>query len=325
MTGLPRHLAEALRPVQVDVAALTARAGQHELRADSRTELRRLLSAALYDRLHTGRGGWRPGTPRELTDEAFEARLRAVVPHRHTTVATSVDEVSDGAVVVRLDGVRVRLPVSDVDTVAAGQDVLLRVDCVRPRLSPGFLLVNGSAGHGLGDGPVLRVYVNVQLPEAAPEVLGVTLAALERLAVPYRAKITSVRAALPRRDAAVVYLGRRAWHAVTVVAAAVQHTAGRGDEVSPYTRRLGPGLSTAWEPGDARPGYRGLSFGEHRSLVISNALTEHANKAYPSLESAIENEFRAAGIDYRAPFRNVTSPDLTDVLAARSTESLEYS
>jgi hypothetical protein len=316
MTSLPHHLVEALRPVRVDIAALTARAGRHELRADSRTELRRLLSTALYDQLHTGRGGWRPGTTRELTDEAFETRLRAAVPHGYTTVTTSVDEVSDGAVVVTLDGVRVRLPVSGVDTVAAGQDVLLRVDCVRPRLSPGFLLVNGSAGHGLGDGPVLRVYVNVQTAEAAPEVLGVTLAALERLAVPYRAKITSVRAGLPRRDAAVVYLGRQAWHAATVVATAVQPIAGRGDEVSPYTRRLGPGVSTAWEPADARPGYRGLSFGEHRSLVISTALVEHAKNPSLPPESAVEKEFSAAGIDPEAPFRDVTSPDLTDILTA---------
>lgn len=325
MTSLPHHLVEALRPVRVDIAALTARAGRHELRANSRTELRRLLSTALYDQLHTGRGGWRPGTTRELTDEAFEARLRAAVPHGHTTVATSVDEVSDGAVVVTLDGVRVRLPVSGLDAVAAGQDVLLRVDCVRPRLSPGFLLVNGSAGHGLGDGPVLRVYVNVQTAEAAPEVLGVTLAALERLAVPYRAKITSVRAGLPRRDAAVVYLGRQAWHAATVVAAAVQRIAGRGDEVSPYTRLLGPGVSTAWEPADARPGYRGLSFGEHRSLVISTALVEHAKNPSSSPERAVEKEFSAARIDSRAPFRDVTSPSLTDTLTAHSTDILRNS
>lgn len=316
MTRLPHELVEALRPVQVDIAALTARVGQHEPRADSRTELRRLLSRALYDQLHTGRGGWRPGTHRDLTDEDFEARLRAAVPHDHTTAATSVRAVSEGAVVVTLDGVRVRLPVSGVDTVAAGQDVLLQVDCVRPRLSPGFLLVNGSAGHGLGDGPVLRVYINVQTADAASEILGATLAALERLAVPYRAKITSVRAGLPRRDAAVVYLGRHAWHAATVVAAAVQHVAGRGDAVSPYTRRLGPGVSAAWEPADTRPGYRGLSFGEHRSLVISTALVEHAKNPSLPPESAVEKEFRAAGIDPEAPFRDVTSPNLTDILTA---------
>jgi hypothetical protein len=86
--------------------------------------------------------------------------------------------------------------------------------------------------------------------------------------------------------------------------------------VSPYTRRLGAGVSAAWEPADRRLGYRGLSFGEHRSLVISTALLEHAKNPSASLESAIEKEFSAAGIDPRAPFRNVTSPDLTDRLAA---------
>jgi hypothetical protein len=314
-------LVEALRTVRVDIAESTARVGEHEIRADSPHELRRLLSTALYRELHTGQGDWRPGTSRDLVDEAFEARLRVAVPHSHTLVAASVGEVVDGVVVVELDGVRVRLPVADVAGVAAGQDVQLQVGCVRPRLSPGFLLVDGSAGPGLGDGPVLRVYVNVQTADAAPEVLGVTLEALERLAVPYRAKITSVRAGLPRRDAAVVYLGRRAWHAAAVVADAVAHVAGRGEEVSAYARRLGPGVSMAWEPADTRPGYRGLSFGEHRSLVISTALVENAKNISLSPEAAVVEQFTIAGTDPRAPFRDVTSPDLTDTLTAAPTRS----
>jgi hypothetical protein len=203
--------------------------------------------------------------------------------------------------------------------VAEGQDVLLQVDCVRPRLSPGFLLVDGSAGHGLDDGPVLRVYVNVQTADAAPEVLAETLGALERLAVPYRAKITSVRAGLPRQDAAVVYLGRRAWHAAAAVATAVRRVAGRGEEVSLYTRRLGHGVSMAWEPADPRPGYRGLSFGEHRSLVISTALLKNAKDLSASPESAAMKEFTIAGLDPRAPFRNVTSPKLADTMTAAPT------
>lgn len=313
---IPGQLVSALRSVRVDIATCTATAGQRELRADSPLELRRLLSTALYDQLHAGRGEWRPAVSRELVDEDFEARLRGVVPHSHTLVVASVREVFDGGVVAALDGVRVRLPVSDVDTVTVGQDVLVRVDCVRPRRSPGFLLVEGTAGHGLGDGPVLRVYVNVRTADAAADVLGATLETLERLAVPYRAKVASVRAGLPRRDAAVVYLGRRAWHAAHVVAAAVQDVAGRGDPVSSYARRLGPGVSMAWEPADHRPGYRGLSFGEHRSLVLSTALLDHAKAPSSSPESAVEKEFVLAGIDPHAPFRNVTSPDLADTLTA---------
>jgi hypothetical protein len=317
VTSLNRRLVEALAPVRVDLAALTAHVGDHELRAGSPDELRRLLSAALYDRLHAGRGEGRPDAPQDLTDTDFEARLRTAVPHGHTRVAASVGATDGDTVVVTLDGVRVRLPASGAEALAVGQHVL-QVDCLRPRLSPGFLLVDGSGGYGLDGGPVLRVYVNIATAEAAPEVFGVTLRALERLAVPYRAKITSVRAGLPRRDGAVVYLGRRSWHAATVVAAAVQHVEGRGEAVSPYTERLGPGVSAAWEPTDGRLGYRGLSFGEHRSLVISTALLEHAKNPATSPEIAVANEFGVAGIDPRAPFRDVTSPDLTDILQAAS-------
>lgn len=323
MTRPARPLVEALRSTRVDIATSTAWIGSHEVRADTPEDLRLQLATALYDQLHAGRGEWRPALRREFTDEPFEARLRAAVPHSHTLVATSVRAVFDGQVVVTLEGVRVRLPVTDVDTVAAGQDVLLQVDCVRPRRSPGFLLVEGPAGPGLDDGPVLRVYVNVQTAEAAPEVLGATLHALARLDVPYRAKFTSVRAGLPRRDAAVVYLGRRAWHAASAVAAAVAPVAGRGDQVSRYARRLGPGVSAAWEPVDPRPGYRGLSFGEHRSLVISTALLKQAKNSLLSLENAVEKEFSAAETDPRAPFRNVSSPDLID--AFESTATVRFS
>jgi hypothetical protein len=165
------------------------------------------------------------------------------------------------------------------------------------------------------------VYVNVRTADAAPEVLGATLEALERQAVPYRAKITSVRAGLPRRDAMVVYLGRRSWPAAAVVADAVAHVAGRGEEVSPYTQWLGPGVSMAWEPADTRPGYRGLSFGEHRSLVISTALVESAKNISLSPETAVAREFTIAGTDPHAPFRDATSPDLTDTLTAAPTRS----
>ena len=94
MTSLNHRLVEALAPVRVDLAALTAQVGDHELRAGSPDELRRLLSAALYDRLHAGRGERRPDAPQDLTDTDFEARLRTAVPHGHTRVASHTKAVS---------------------------------------------------------------------------------------------------------------------------------------------------------------------------------------------------------------------------------------
>lgn len=309
-----RRLLDHLRQVRVDLATLTARVGDHELTATSPDELRRLLSAALYDRLHAGRSGGPPATSRDLTDEDLEERLRAVVPHTRTRVTTSVTGTAGDTVVVTLDGVLVRLPVSGAAGLATGAHVELLVDCVRPRLSPGFLLVDGSAGHGLDNGPVLRVYLNVRSSCAAPAVLGATLTVLEGLGVPYRAKMTSVRVNLPRRDAAVVYLGRHAWHAAARIAAAVGPVGGRGEEVSPYTEPLGSGVSVAWEPTDRRPGYRGLSLGEHRSLVVSTALVEYSRNPTSSLERMLTNEFDTAGTDPRAPFREMTSPELGNIL-----------
>ncbi|MEV4319547.1 T3SS effector HopA1 family protein [Actinocrispum sp. NPDC049592] len=313
ITTVPAALAEALRSADIDPVRLTARFGDRRVSAGSPAELRGKLASALYDMLHVGRdkpGGQRP---RDHQDEDFESRLRSVVPHAHTLAPASIVDHSPatGIATVELAGVRVRLPVSG--TPRAGQHVLLKVDCVRPRLSPGFLLVEGSAGNGLGDGPILRVYMHLADARHAVRLWSAVLGRLELLAVPYRAKITSTRAGLPRRDGLVIYLGPRAWHAAREVAAAVADLPGLGRSISLYASPLGPGVATAWEPDDSRAGFRGRSFGEHRSLAIATGLLAHAQDPSICLEARLTAALTAANIVAGRPSHNTTSPSLPDI------------
>ncbi|MEV6861386.1 T3SS effector HopA1 family protein [Streptosporangium subroseum] len=65
----------------------------------------------------------------------------------------------------------------------------------------------------------------------------------------------------------------------------------RGEEVSVFCRRIGPGVAIAWEPDDARPAMRGLSFGQHRAGVLAQALLDRlaadSDAAHPEVGSCL--------------------------------------
>ncbi|MGI5271713.1 T3SS effector HopA1 family protein [Nonomuraea sp. CA-218870] len=292
--------------VAADLASATV--DGREVTASGPKALRKALADALYEAFHTG------GTPKEDQprrppgDPAFEQVLRAMVPHPGTRVLAPVEPGAPD--VVRLGGVRVLIP--EQDTAAggeAGQTRWVTLPSVMPALSPGFLLVNGSAGHGLDEGACVRVYAAAERPDAAPGLWGAILARLEELGLRYRAKVLSIRGHYPRRDSIVVYLGPRSWHAVPEIARAATAAGGLRPDLSAYVAPLGPGLGWAWEPHDPRPGMRGLSFGEHRSHAVAAGLLAHAEHG-GDLERTVDEELRAAGITPGAPHRNLDSPPL---------------
>ncbi|MFJ9839087.1 T3SS effector HopA1 family protein [Kitasatospora sp. NPDC101155] len=307
-------LTEALHLVEVAGDGLRAVVGTHELTAESPRELRRQLSTTLYEVLHTGREPERGEPPRTLRDAELEARFGRAVPHRNTRArATLLQVTADGSYVVKHEGLRLKVPAAalagDPDS-SEGTRVDLVLPAARPALSAGFFLADGSRGAGYAR-PVLRMYVHVEDVDAAVAAWSRILSALEGAEAPYRAKVLSTRRLLPRRDALVVYLGPGAWHAVPVVAEAVKGLPGVGADSSPITRRLAPGVGLAWEPQDGRPGMRGLSFGEHRTRVLAEALVGHAlTGGGSSRDELIATRFVEANIDPADPSRNIDSPIL---------------
>jgi hypothetical protein len=311
--ALPDRLVRALRDVHVTDDAATVRLGSRTVTSDNPREMRRLLAEALYDVLHAGQDVDKGDLPLNLRDESFEKQLAAVVPHRGTTTRVRALDAGDhtvagdGPLLVERDGVRVWVPrdhVVDSDPAVPGGILTLRVAALRPALSPGFFMVDGSRPRPRG-GRTLRVYVHVTDARHAAPVWGRVLARLESDGVPYRSKALSARALYPRRDALVVYLTGEAADAAGAVAEAVRGAEGVGQETSVFTSELAPGVSVAEEPDDPRPAMSGLSFGQHRATATAHALLDAARGAGP-LEELLAEALREAGADPAAPYRNLS-------------------
>jgi hypothetical protein len=308
------ELAERLDEVDIDSTQRRARIGDRTLTADTQRQLRTMLSGALYETWHVGRPQLEGPQPKPARDRAFEEVLRAAVPHDSSVVAAQVDPEQVGAdsVVIPLNGIRVRVPADRI--VAAGDDggtAWVRMPAVLPAVSPGFLMVSGSRGVGPSVGSLLRIYLHLATPEAAPVVWGSVLSRLEERGVAYRAKMTSVPTLFPRRDAMVVYLGANSWDAAGDVREAAVATGGLDATVSAYVTQLEAGVGCAWEPDDPRPGMRGMSFGEHRSQAIATGLVAASTDGPGDRHAAVAEALLAAGIDPQRPFRNTTSPELS--------------
>ncbi|MFJ2033278.1 T3SS effector HopA1 family protein [Streptosporangium sp. NPDC087985] len=306
---LTAELEAVLGAVDIAPDGLGARVGERVVEVDGVRALWPALSTALYETFHSGHAhdpSTRPGT----RDPALEAALTAGVPHRHTTTLARVhagENASDTGWVVDLLDVRVRVPAERVVAVEPDGRAVIRADAIRPALSPGFFLCDGSAGSVLGAGPILRFYVHLADATFTPAAWSAALATLEAWKVPYRAKAFSNPAGYPRRDALVIYLEEAGWPALESLVEVVSALPGLVDDTSSFAKRVGPGLAIAWDPADDRTGMRRLSFGEHRSRVVAEGLIKGTAEGI-SRATAVIAALRAAGIDPAEPFRNRTSP-----------------
>ncbi|WP_128433866.1 T3SS effector HopA1 family protein [Streptomyces cyaneus] len=310
------HLASVLDDVHIAADLSEARVGDRTVEVTEPRDLASGLAMLLYEQIHSGRPEHDGPRPRTLRDGRLEELLAAATPHETTTVvARKVGESPDGELLVLLvDGVRVAVPASarlTGDERERGDEVVVRLGAVRPALSPGFFLADGSRGRPSGR-PLLRVYVHIEGVDHAPAVWAAVLGRLEQEGVPYRAKVSSSPLLYPRHDALVVYLAPGTWHAAGAVVAATRGLAGVGMRTSPFTHRLGAGVGAAWEPADDRPGRTGMSFGEHRALAVAEGLVAHAEAPDGRDRTAsVAEALTAANIDPLCPARNIDSPELS--------------
>ncbi len=300
-----------LDAVRIEPADDLIQVGDRILEAANLTSLRAELSTVLYDLWHAGtveRGAKRVISRR---DAELERELTAATPQRVTAVRGTVgtlaygDDAEHG--VVEVNRVRVLVPADTVSGKAPGDTVVLDLPAVRPMLSPGFFFAVGTAG-GTGGGAVLRFYVHLDAAEYAPGAWHTVLDLLESRGARYRAKVLSRSDAYPRRDAIVVYLPEESWRHVPDLAHALGAAAGLGTATSALAHRIGPGLAMAWEPADDRPGWRRMSFGQHRCMAVARGVVRHVSDDVP-LYQAVAEELTAAGADPAQPARNLDSPD----------------
>jgi hypothetical protein len=140
-------------------------------------------------------------------------------------------------------------------------------------------------------------------------------AELNRANIKHTLKLPATVKDFSRSSTGVLYLARTDFDAATKIAlATAQHfPAAFTEPITPFTKKLARGLSTADEPNLARaPKTRAVhSFGTFISDVIAEALFALPRDPVPSFEETlrhVEDHFRAYGVDPREPhLRSSTS------------------
>lgn len=320
--SLAAPLRSALDDLRVDIDAATVRVGDETIDYDSRLGLRGELAGALYRHWHSGSG--RREELRDLhRDHGFEELLREATPHRSSKTAAVVrsgplESPFGRHVLFDVGRVRVRIPESEGPTPLPeiGTRTTLDLPAIRPALSPGFFLVNGSAGGPAPTSPVLRIYLHIDESSAAPLVWHQVLSVLEAKQRTYRAKVLAKASGYPRRDAVVLYLSEESWSAAYDVVAAVAGLPGLNAQHSVLTAPLGGVAAYAWEPKDARLGWDRMSFGQHRTAAIANGLCACVFEG-ADLHEAVAAALVEANVDPSAPQRNSDSPQWPDAEGVR--------
>ncbi|MGF4044777.1 T3SS effector HopA1 family protein [Paenarthrobacter nitroguajacolicus] len=313
-TSFGQVLASLEHRVSVDAHRLTAGIGSTTLRATSLTELRSQVAGAIYTHLHVGHPGIEtvPGTGHQ----DLAAALIDAIPHRtviqsasasalaasaRTQAGTSVQGVPHQA--VELSGVKVLFPEEALVRNPLDEIVGVRVPSWRSRATPGFLLALGAHG-SVNHADASRLYISCVTASEALEVWPKVLGALAASGLSHQVKTLSSSLAFPRSDAMVIYVSAiDSDAAASLVRTALTSLSAHDTPVSVFTHHVGDRLALAMEPRDPRPAYRGLSFGQHRSRVLADALLR-ASVEKTDLETAWFEEAQTACINPHRPGYN---------------------
>lgn len=310
---LSDRLRKALDALEIDQESHTVTVGDEPVSHDTPLRLRQELSGTLYRHWHAGIG--KRTEERDLRrDYRFEDLLREATPHRTSKTTAVIKSAALGGPMGRhvlFDIGRVRLQIPEHEAPqplpAIGTKTTLDLPAIRPALSPGFFLVNGSAGGPLGSADILRVYFHIDESSMAPSVWHSVISHLETEQATYRAKVLAKASGYPRRDAIVLYLSDESWGVVGGVVDSVQHLPGLNPEYSVLCGEVADGVAFAWDPKDRRIGWDRMSYGQHRTAVIAGAISEHVFEN-ADLYSAVASALVEADVDPEAPQRNSDSP-----------------
>ena len=292
------------RQIDVDPAALTAQIGDTLLKAGSLTELRTQLSATIYTHFHI-RNPDINSVP--VTDhQDLAAALVGGIPHRSVLQSAAALSPARATVqghdheIVDVGGVKVLFPPQDVHYDSGGNVTAVRVPSWRSRTTPGFLLALGD-GHRTGTGATSRLYITCDSAAEALAIWPAVIGALSASGLNYQVKALSSSFAYPRSDAIVAYVPEDSiLHLVATLVPIVEELPPPKTPASIFTRRFSSRLSAAEEPSDHRPSHRGLSFGQHRSRVLADALLRSATEGV-DLHDSWKLEAIAAGIELQQP------------------------
>lgn len=198
---------------------------------------------------------------------------------------------------------------ADGTPVAAGTIANVVISRRAPEsLQPGFYIALGQTPYELADDATsLRFYFNVEERGAARLMAAVTRI-FNRFEVPFRFKSLRYSGVYTRRDAAVLFTGRRYFPIAERLVRLVHAEAGDilGDSVPLLTRRVLPGVGFAEDPGN------GESFGMSRCRLIAASVWEAFIRGRTSPAERLDEaeiQFRVAGIDPARPWLRPGSSD----------------
>lgn len=221
--------------------------------------------------------------------------------------------VEDGKIVVHKDGLQVWAPAEDCfvpkgTPITQGMCLCVRFPKELLNISPGFYMVLGNQRIPDDEAQVVvRFYWNLTA-EGAVAFVKHTTALLNQALLPFRLKVLRDPALYTRCDAAVVYVLKRDYNAVSELLASVYR------EVAPtlkqavpaFTKPLAPGLGFAEDVGYWE------SFGEHRCRLFADALIHAYELGRTSLDERLQtvvDYFAVENISLNAPFLGPGSTD----------------
>jgi len=177
-------------------------------------------------------------------------------------------------------------------------------------ISPGFYMaVSNVELPDFHNADVVRFYWNLR-PEAAVPLMQELTSELNGARLPFRLKVVNDRGAFSRCDAAVLYVANSDYAPVAeIVERIYPKISGRLNERVPaFTKRLGPGLGFAEDPGTKHD-----SFGTHRCRLLAEGMFRAWRQGRESLSDRlriVEAHFAKNEISLETPYLNPGSADI---------------
>lgn len=278
--------------------------------AEADTYLVAVLEQVLYESFYCPGAaipsptGEREKAPRQ--DPEFVAELSAANAGRGRWAGGwQVDGRSGDDLVLRKDGLRVRVPSGQTRIAGDGSAAEVRLPKELPFASPGFYMAVGDID--LPPGPMMRLYFHAVASGAASLVAAVT-STLNDMGIAFRFKVVDAPEQFSRCDAAVLYVRTTDFEGLRPLLSDLQTRRGvqLRARTPAFTKPLSPGIGLAEQPAS------GESFGEHRCRMLAEGIVEaHAlGVTQPGQRLAVvEARFASRGIDLDAPYLERGSVD----------------
>jgi len=306
MNAIDTRLTDIWSDVHVGADGLSADVDGSPIDAQTVRDVEISLGVAIYDRFHARRSeiidafGFA-----HIRDVDFESALHDVVKD----VTTEAEVVPTGDHEGIVEGVLVDFAASPTPAFEGeSAATTITLPAVRPHLTPGFFLVRSTSRAEPIGGPIVRLYVRIESADDALATWQTVISTLQPLSTAWQAKILSHPSNYPRADALVVYLPQPSWGAASALAREIPAARTSTGPVSMFANGLADGVTMAFEPDDRRPGNEALSFGQHRSRAVAQALMRARGLGLEAYTAEVERSLIDARIDPFDVSRNLSSP-----------------